>query len=636
MTFFAELKRRNVFRVGLAYLLGAWVLLQIVDFVLEVIAAPDWILQVFVLAAAVGLPVVLIFSWVFEMTPEGVKRESEIDRSQSITPTTGRKLDRVIIVFLAVAVVILLADKFVVSDARGPVTAAMEKASEKRAQTMDTATITEPARREVTASSSRKSIAVLPFLALSSGEDDGYFADGLTEEILNSPARLPELLVTSRTSAFHFKGKDVPIQEIAETLGVEHVVEGSVRRSGDRLRVTAQLIRARDGFHLWSENYDSTSQDTISVQEDIAEKIAVAMDVVLNDEKRENMRKAGLRDVEAFIAYQKGQEAYDQAHGQANIIELLQEANRYYETVIERVPSYTPAYPNHSDMYVHILLDDASGQNSADLTEQEIDEALGHIVNDYQRALETADSLEVRNNIELDLAFLTSNWRGMSSRVERFLASTGCIDFGWGDFVALNFGYAEKLAVRLNELRQCDPMYSQRWMVEARALLVAGDHTSAIEVAEAGSKIVPSPWLSIVLIRAYAATRQYETAINELVRRVSDEFGIVTHQLMIAAMKGDKPEAMRLLEQYRGLPQSGRFFDLILAAWVGDRDTVNEKAAEMDRHPFRAPGLLTVITWCMCGAPWDIEFTPNFQAALQDSGLSWPPVDSLKFPMKDW
>ncbi len=131
-----------------------------------------------------------------------------------------------------------------------------------------------------------QSVAVLPFTSMSSGEDDSYFADGLTEEILNSLSRLPELLVTARTSSFHFKDKNLPVPEIAATLGVDHVVEGSVRRSGERVRITAQLIRAEDGFHLWSDTYDRTLEDVFAVQEDIAENIAETLDVVLNEDKR--------------------------------------------------------------------------------------------------------------------------------------------------------------------------------------------------------------------------------------------------------------------------------------------------------------------------------------------------------------
>ena len=313
-------------------MLAAWVLLQIVDFVLDVIAAPDWILQVFSLVAVVGLPVVLIISWVFEMTPEGVKRESEIDRSQSVTPNTGRKLDRVIIVFLAVAVVLLLADRFFLQGTNQTAVSQSELATPAASpEVVEEPVAGFPEAEQLTAH--EKSIAVLPFLALSSGLDDEYFADGLTEEILNSLAQLPELLVTARTSAFHFKGQDMPIQEIAAKLGVSSVVEGSVRRAGDRLRVTAQLIRAADGFHLWSENYDSTSDDTIAVQEDIAEKIATAMNVVLDEDKREAMRRVGLRNVEAFIAMQKGLKLFETAHGDPDMIEILAEANLYFEQV---------------------------------------------------------------------------------------------------------------------------------------------------------------------------------------------------------------------------------------------------------------------------------------------------------------
>ena len=265
MTLFQELRRRNVFRVGVAYILAAWVLLQGSDFVLDLIDAPGWILQVFVLAAAVGLPVVLVFSWVFEMTPEGLKRESQVDRSHSITAHTGRKLDRVIILSLAVAVAVLLTDRLV--NHGGEHEAAVPEVASEPADSAPSAA----------AESKVNSVAVLPFVALSSGPDDEYFADGLTEEILNSLAQLPELLVTARTSAFHFKGQDLPVQDIAAKLGVAQVVEGSVRRAGERLRVTAQLIRAADGFHLWSENYDSTEEDTIAVQQDIAEKIALAL-----------------------------------------------------------------------------------------------------------------------------------------------------------------------------------------------------------------------------------------------------------------------------------------------------------------------------------------------------------------------
>jgi TolB-like protein len=249
LSLFEELKRRNVFRVGIAYVLISWLLLQGADFAFDLVGAPNWVIQSLSIVVVLGLPIALFFAWAYELTPEGIKREREVDRSQSITPNTGKKLNSAILVLMTLAIAYLLIDKLFIS-APEHETAGIAITSEP----VTSATEEQAAEPEV----SRQSIAVLPFLALSSGPDDEFFADGLTEEILNSLAQLPELLVTARTSAFHFKGKNLTATEIAASLGVAHIVEGSVRRSGDRLRVTAQLIRANDGFHLWSENYDET------------------------------------------------------------------------------------------------------------------------------------------------------------------------------------------------------------------------------------------------------------------------------------------------------------------------------------------------------------------------------------------
>ena len=289
MGLIAELKRRNVIRVAIAYGVIAWVLAQVADLAFDGFDAPTWVLKSVLVILALGFPLAVFFAWAFELTPEGVKKQAEVDRSQSITQHTGRKLNYLIIAVLGVAVGLLLVDKFVKRE-------------------------TPATEVPVAVTTTDKSVAVLPFVAMSNGPDDEYFADGLTEEILNSLAQLPELLVTARTSAFSFKGLDVPIPEVAAKLGVAHVVEGSVRRSGDQMRITAQLIRAHDGFHLWSETYDRSSADSFGVQGEIAEKVAAALDVVLDDTQREQMQNSGLRNPEAFIAFQKGIEIYDRAH----------------------------------------------------------------------------------------------------------------------------------------------------------------------------------------------------------------------------------------------------------------------------------------------------------------------------------
>ncbi|MGK2926977.1 MAG: hypothetical protein ACSLE2_15290 [Lysobacterales bacterium] len=637
MTFFQELRRRNVFRVGVAYVLAAWVVLQGVDFVLDLIEAPGWILRVFALAAAAGLPVVLTFSWVFEMTPEGLKRESQIDRSRSITPVTGRKLDRVIIVFLTLAVAVLLTDRLV------------NHSGEEKGDQKGAGYIFSTQSKEESAGSARenvsgpflgplslRSVAVLPLAALSSGPDDEYFADGLTEEILNSLAQLPELLVTARTSAFHFKGQDLPVQDIAAQLGVAHIVEGSVRRSGSRLRVTAQLIRAADGFHLWSENYDSSEADTIAVQEDIAQKIALALDVVLDEYKREQMSRAGLRDVEAFIALQKGSEWYQKAHGDADQLGALRQANRYFEEVIERVPDYPLAYELHADLYIHLLLNDATGQPLDELGAVEIATAGERIAADLQAAADRARSPQERNGTDFDLAYLSSNWRGMPARIGRFVEEQGCSGAIWIPNIAVPFGYAAQLNDRFTEFRNCDPLRSTTWMNEARSLLWSGEPAGALAIARQGMEVAPGDWLAMQLVNALLALGEFETAEHEISIIFQDRFNELVWRMMAAAAKGDRDAAAVRFDEYQADPGAGPFTKVAYYAWTGDIDQANRLAAAMDAHPFAGPSLSTVLIWCACGAPWDLAATPNFAKLVDDAGFSWPPPSPIKFPLKNW
>ena len=350
-SFFEELKRRNVIRVGAAYLVASWLVVQLVETIFPAFGFGDGAVRVAVLIMGIGAIPVLILAWAFEITPEGVKRENEVDRSRSITGQTGQKLNRAFIILLIVSLGFFAVDKFVLTPERVKAELAQAR-QEGAAQAQNNAGQT-PAASPVKS----QSVAVLPFVAMSRGEDDEYFADGLTEEILNALAQLPELLVTARTSAFYFKGKDVPVQEIADTLGVKHIVEGSVRRDQDRLRVTAQLIRASDGFHLWSETFDRSSADSFAVQTDVAEKIALALNVVLDEKKRTKMREAGVGDPEAYIAYQKGLELASLSHGSGSIVEGLANANTYFEKAFTLAPNFSDAHMWHADYYTHVLIE---------------------------------------------------------------------------------------------------------------------------------------------------------------------------------------------------------------------------------------------------------------------------------------
>lgn len=273
MQFFEELKRRNVVRMGVAYVVVAWIVAQVAEFLFESFGAPDWVLQSLIIVMMLGLPFVLIFSWVFELTPEGVRRETEIDRSQSITPETGRRLNTIIMGALVLAVGVLLAERFLLQPAAPP----------EPGQTVAAAGDIEASVRP--AAQPEKSIAVLPFVAMSASQDDEFFADGLSEELLNVLAQIDGLKVAGRTSSFYYKGRNEDLRDIADALGVANILEGSVRRSGNKLRITAQLIEAESGFHLWSENFERPEGDIFLIQDQIAGQVADALQArILGDE----------------------------------------------------------------------------------------------------------------------------------------------------------------------------------------------------------------------------------------------------------------------------------------------------------------------------------------------------------------
>ena len=265
MSFFAELRRRNVIRMAGLYLVGAWIIVQVAETLLPAFEVPAWVLRAIVIVLALGFFPALIFAWIFELTPEGLKRDHEVDRAQSIAPQTGQRMNVILAILLALVLVYFAVDRFVISPTQGALDVAASLHSGRSSAGVSTA-ITQP-----------RSIAVLPFENLSADRNNEYFADGVAEELLNQLAQLPGLKVAGRTSSFAFKDHDEDMREIGRKLGVAYLVEGSIRRSQDRVRITAQLVKAADGFHVWSQTYDRELTDIFAVQDEISGAITAAL-----------------------------------------------------------------------------------------------------------------------------------------------------------------------------------------------------------------------------------------------------------------------------------------------------------------------------------------------------------------------
>ena len=296
--FFQELKRRNVFRVGVAYIVVAWLVVQVVETIFPAFGFGDSAIRFVVIAFAIGLIPTLIFSWVFEFTSEGFKRDHEVDRNQSIAPNTGKKLDRAIVVILTLALGYFAVDKFVLDPGRD---IEIETRAAQRARS-----------EALTSSFGENSIAVLPFVNTSDDTSNEYFSDGISEELLNLLPNIQSLRVISRSSSFSYRGDDIHIPTVAKQLNVTYVLEGSVRKYSNQVRITAQLIDARSDTQLWSETYDRTLDDVFAIQNEISATIVESLTNTLKLDVGPDPIRPETTNPEARDAYLRGRYLVEQ------------------------------------------------------------------------------------------------------------------------------------------------------------------------------------------------------------------------------------------------------------------------------------------------------------------------------------
>ncbi len=331
MTFFEELRRRNVIRVGVAYLVAAWLLLQIVDVLAPLLDLPEWVGKLVFLVLLIGLVPALVFSWVYELTPEGLKRETEVLADESISRHTARKLNHLTIVLLVIVAGIVIADRLI------PETTDSEPPAEESAKE----DLAEPAADD------RQSVAVVPFVNTSDDEANEYFADGISEELLNALSGVQNLRVPSRTSSFTFKGSNKTVAEIGSALQVDNVLEGSVRKAGDRIRVSVQLIEVDSDTRIWSETYTRELVDIFAVQDEIATSIVSALRLTLNAEDNEKLGQVSTDSVQAYDEYLRGRYYWPQRRAV-----LLQRAIEHYKAAVAIDPEFDRAWAALADAYL--------------------------------------------------------------------------------------------------------------------------------------------------------------------------------------------------------------------------------------------------------------------------------------------
>src|SRR5437899_347192 len=347
--FFAELQRRNVYKVAIAYAIVAWLLLQAASILFPTFEAPPWTMKVFVAVIALGFPIALILAWAFELTPEGIKRAEDVDLSKSVKRKTGRKLDFFIIAVLLLVIAILVFQRL------------------------------HPYVSPAVSSSLEKSIAVLPFDNLSRDPDNAYFSDGIQDEILTKLAGIGDLKVISRKSTAKYKSTPEDLKTVAHELGVATVLEGSVQRAGDKVRVNVQLLDAHVDTHLWAKSYDRDLKDVFTVESEIAQEIADTLRAKLLPSQSDALATAPTRDTEAYDLFLKGEYEERQAE-RVLTAEPFDRAQTFYRQALARDPNFALAYARlaYSELNQFWFVTPSSYLTSAELAEikANIDRAL--------------------------------------------------------------------------------------------------------------------------------------------------------------------------------------------------------------------------------------------------------------------
>ena len=548
MSFFAELKRRNVYKVAIAYVVASWALAQGLAQVLPVFDIPNWVVRLVVLLLIIGFPVALVLSWAFEITPEGIKRESDIDPGKSITRKTGRKL----IAFTVVAAMIaagLLVFQF---------------ARSKSSTSPPTSVIT------------NKSIAVLPFENLSDEKQNAYFAEGVQDEILTRLAKVADLKVISRTSTQHFKSTPENLPQIAKQLGVMHILEGSVQRANDQVRVNVQLINAMTDAHLWGEIYDRKLTDIFAVESDIAKSIADALQAKLSSSAEHVLASRPTDNAEAHELYLRGRYFWNRRTG-----ENLKKAADYFQQSIGKDPRYALAYSGLADCHVLLPAYPELGSNPRDELPKaleaarkavELDDTLAEAHTSLARALASnlqlsAAMSEFKRAIELNPNYATAHqWFGeclqSQGRVEEALAELkraqeldplSLIINSVLGFAFDTVGKSDEAITQLHKTIEMDPNFANAHGMLGNVLEHRGQLKEAVAEYEKCSDSLGADPVDLAQLAAayFLVGRKAEAQqLWDKLKSLSERQYVPAYSMAVVQLAfGNKDEAIRLLEK---------------------------------------------------------------------------------------
>jgi len=587
LSLFNELKRRNVFRVGAAYVVAAWLLIQVAETVFPLFGFGDTPARIVVIVLVIGFIPALILAWAFELTPEGLKKESEVDRTQSTTPETGKKLDRMIMVVLALALGYFAFDKFVLSESRE-------------------ATLVEAARQEgrseaLVESYGEKSIVVLPFVNMSSDQEQEYFSDGISEELLNLLSRIPELRVISRTSAFSYKGKNIKATEVARELNVAYILEGSVRKAGNRIRITAQLIEARSDTHLWSQTYDRTLDDIFQIQDELAEAVTAGLKITLLGAVSEPRTT----NPEVYSLYLQGKYFNNLRDN-----ESLEKAELAFEQALAADPTYAPAWIGLSMTYGFQFRNRERGK----------EEGLKLAMQAAKKGLEIDDSLATGWST---LAYLKRSyewdWAGAQAAIKKALAlePNNANVLGAAASLSNTFGDNQKSIRLFEQIIERDPLDLGASRALAQRYIMQGRMDEALEIFHRVQTVNPYyPNIDIDIGKTHIlmgdATRALEIFEHVPPGRLKVFFEALAHISL-----NQETEAQELLNEFiDNYAVSNPFGMAVIYAWRGENDPAFEwlEKAYQQRYEF----LVFIL-----GNPWlkSLHSDPRFAAFLEQMGL---------------